>query len=248
MRRLAAVLVIVVTAVLLPAQPAAAAIPADLAHIGNAKQVIVVTAAGWSSTKATLRAYQRGADGRWRQAFAGMAARTGYGGWAWASRRVQDTGTTPVGTFKITEAFGVRADPGTRLPYRKVDGNDYWVGDQRDARTYNLFQPSASAKRTWRKSQAERLAAYPKQYAHAAVINFNRPSGVKWDAKRSQYVAGKPARTGRGSAIFLHASGTGATAGCVSVSRANMVRLLKWLNPAKHPRIVMGPSQVITRA
>lgn len=248
MPRLAVVVLLAVAAVLLPAAPAAAAVPEDLAHIGNARQVIVVTAPGWSSTRATLRAYQRGADGRWRQVFKAMPARTGYGGWVWASRRVQDTGRTPVGTFTITQAFGVRADPGTRLPYRRVDGNDYWVGDRRDARTYNLFQPSASPRRTWRLSQAERLAAYPRQYAYAAVIDFNKPSAVRWDAGRGQYVAGKPARVGRGSAIFLHASGKGATAGCVSVSRSNMVRLLKWLKPAKHPRIVMGPSKVITRA
>ena len=252
MRRLAAVPALVLTAVLaaalLPAAPAAAALPDGLTRLGDARQVIVVSGRSWSSTYATLRAYQRGADGRWRPAFAAMKARTGYGGWAWAARRVQDTGQTPAGTFRITQAFGVRADPGTALPYRKVDGNDYWVGDNKDARTYNLFQPSASSKRTWRKSQAERLAAYPKQYAYAAVVDFNRPGKVRWDAGRRQNVAGKPADTRRGSAIFLHASGAGSTAGCVSVSRANMVRLLKWLKPAQRPRVVMAPSSAITRA
>ncbi|MEU4562403.1 L,D-transpeptidase family protein [Actinoplanes sp. NPDC023936] len=248
MRRLAAVLALVVVAVLIPGAPAGAALPAGLTHVGDAKQLIVVSGKSWSSTYATLRAYQRGGDGKWRQVFGAMNARTGYGGWAWASRRIQDTGQTPAGTFRITQAFGVRADPGTRLPYRKVDGNDYWVGDKKDPRTYNLFQPSAAAKRTWRVSQAERLAAYPKQYAYAAVINFNKPSGVRWDAKRGEYVASKPANTKRGSAIFLHASGKGSTAGCVSVSRANVVKLLKWLNPAKKPRIVMAPSSAITRA
>jgi L,D-peptidoglycan transpeptidase YkuD (ErfK/YbiS/YcfS/YnhG family) len=249
MRKLAAVLALVVAAVLLPASPAAAVVtPGGLAHVGNAKQLIVVSGKSWKSTYATVRAYQRGTDGKWRQVFGAMSARVGYGGWAWASKRVQDTGTTPAGTFTITQAFGVRADPGTRLPYRKVDKNDYWVGDRKDATTYNLFQPSASAKRTWRKSQAERLAAYPKQYAYAAVVNFNKPSGVRWDAKRKQYVASQPAKVGRGSAIFLHASGKGATAGCVSVSRANMVRLLKWLNPSKKPRIVMAPAGDLGRA
>lgn len=145
-------------------------------------------------------------------------------------------------------AFGVRADPGTRLPYRKVDADDHWAGDNRDAKTYNLFQPSASPRRTWRKSQAERLAAYPRQYAHAAVIDFNKARGVRWDTGRRQYVAVRPADTRRGSAIFLHAGGTGSTAGCVSVSRAGMVRLLRWLDPAKRPRIVMAPSSAITRA
>ncbi|WP_231954311.1 L,D-transpeptidase family protein [Actinoplanes derwentensis] len=248
MRRLAAAIGFVLVAALLPGTPAAAALPDKLAHVGNARQVIVVSGNSWGSTYATLRAYQRGSDGEWRLKFGAMKARSGYGGWAWASQRVQDTGQTPAGTFRITEAFGVRADPGTSLPYRKVDKNDYWSGDNKDAKTYNVFQPYASAKRTWRKSQAERLAAYPTQYAHAAVIDFNRPAGVRWDATRRQNVTSTPANTRLGSAIFLHASGKGSTAGCVSVSRANMVRLLKWLNPAKKPRIVMAPASALTRA
>ncbi|WP_245674028.1 L,D-transpeptidase family protein [Actinoplanes rectilineatus] len=248
MRRSAAVVAMVLAGLMVPSSPAEAALPDGLTHLGKSKQVIVVSGKSWTSTHATVRAYQRGSDGKWRLAFPAMAARIGYGGWVWASKRVQDTGKTPAGTFTITEAFGVRADPGTALPYRKVDGNDYWVGDNKDAKTYNLFQPSASAKRTWRKSQAERLAAYPKQYAHVAVIDFNRASGVTWNAERGQYVASTKANTKRGSAIFLHASGKGSTAGCVSVSRANMVRLLTWLKPARKPRIVMAPASALEKA
>lgn len=237
------------TVVVLPATPAVASLPSGLKHVGNARQLIVVTGHGWKSTGATLRAYQRNADGTWRQVFAAMPARTGYGGWAWASRRVQDKGLTPGGTFTITQAFGVRADPGTKLPYRKVDKNDYWVGDRRDPRTYNVFEPYAAKNRTWRISQAERLAAYPTQYAYAAVIDFNRPAGVRWDAKRGEYATATPSKVGRGSAVFLHASGKGSTAGCVSVSRANVAALLKWLRPGQHPRIVMAPTAAdLTRA
>ncbi|MEV6344332.1 L,D-transpeptidase family protein [Actinoplanes sp. NPDC051851] len=247
MRRLAAVAVLVLAAVLVPAAPAAAALPDRLTHLGNARQVIVVTGRGWHSTHATLRAYRLDAAGHWRPAFAAMPARTGYGGWKWAAERVQDTGQTPAGTFTVTEAFGVRADPGTALPYRRVDGNDYWVGDRRDPRTYNVFEPAAKP-RTWRLSQAERLADYPRQYAYAAVIDFNRPAGVHWSRKLREYVTATPSHIGRGSAIFLHASGKGSTAGCVSTGRANVARLLRWLDPSQHPRIVMAPSAAITRA
>ncbi len=249
MRRLAVLLTLLTAAILAPGAPASAAMPAGLTHLGNARQVIVVVGTGWKSTRAALRAYQRGDDGVWRQAFPVMPARTGYGGWAWASRRVQDTGLTPGGTFTITQAFGVRANPGTKLTYRKVDGNDYWVGDRRDPRTYNVFEPSASKHRAWRISEAERLAAYPTQYAYAAVIDFNRPAGVHWDTRLGEYVTATPSHVGRGSAVFLHASGKGSTAGCVSVSRANVVTLLKWMNPALHPRIVMSPTAAdLTRA
>jgi L,D-peptidoglycan transpeptidase YkuD (ErfK/YbiS/YcfS/YnhG family) len=47
---------------------------------------------------------------------------------------------------------------------------------------------------------------------------------------------------GRGSAIFLHITDGRSTAGCVAISRAGMTAVLRWLDPAQHPRIVMGPT------
>jgi L,D-peptidoglycan transpeptidase YkuD (ErfK/YbiS/YcfS/YnhG family) len=225
--------------------------PTKLKNVAGAKQLIVVTGKSRTSTYATAYTYQLSADGRtWKAKFAAMPARVGYAGWAWAAQRVQDTGTTPIGTFRITTAFGIQPNPGTKVKYTRVDGNDYWVGDNKDAKTYNLFQPSASAKRTWRKGEAERLASYPTQYAYSAVIDFNRPaaSTVTWNSAKGQYVTSKPANTKRGSAIFLHVNGSGSTAGCVSLRRADMVAVLKWLDPALAPRIVMAPAADIGKA
>ncbi|WP_245665512.1 L,D-transpeptidase family protein [Actinoplanes subtropicus] len=224
--------------------------PTRLAHLGDARQAIVVTGRSTGSSYATLRAFVRGDDGRWRAAFPAMAARTGYGGWQWAAKRVQDTGTTPIGTFRITEAFGLAANPGAKLPYRRVDGDDYWVGDRTDPRTYNLFQPMAAPQRTWRIGQAERLAAYPRQYRYVAVIDFNRPppATVSWDPKKHEYFTTDPAMIGRGSAIFLHVNGKGSTAGCVSITQASMISMLRWLDPHLKPRIVMAPTTEIDRA
>jgi hypothetical protein len=39
----------------------------------------------------------------------------------------------------------------------------------------------------------------------------------------------------------------GATAGCVSIRRADMRRVLRWLDPEHDPLIVMGPRDVIDR-
>lgn len=39
-----------------------------------------------------------------------------------------------------------------------------------------------------------------------------------------------------GSAIFLHV-GTGDTAGCVSLPKAELLKVLHWLRPADNPRI-----------
>jgi L,D-peptidoglycan transpeptidase YkuD (ErfK/YbiS/YcfS/YnhG family) len=234
-------------AAFLGAAPAAAAVPAydptRLAHVGDARQLIVVTGVSRTSTYATLRTYQRAADGTWSPRFAAVRARVGYAGWVPAASRIEGTGTTPSGTFALTTAFGLSPDPGTAMGYRHADRNDYWVGDNKDPKTYNIFQPSASPHRSWRISRAERLADYPVQYAYALMIDFNRPAArtIAWRADRGEYVTGHPADVRRGSAIFLHVNGKGATAGCVSIPKANMINLLKWLNPAQRPRIVMAP-------
>ena len=72
------------------------------------------------------------------------------------------------------------------------------------------------------------------------VLSYNLPHGVHYDGR--QWVADRPANTRKGGGIFLHVNGDGATAGCVSVSRPMMARLLRWLDPAREPRIVMGPA------
>jgi len=45
----------------------------------------------------------------------------------------------------------------------------------------------------------------------------------------------------------LHVNGSGATAGCVSISRQRMLRVLRWLDPDLDPVIVIGPKGVIEK-
>ena len=223
--------------------------PTRLRNVSDSRQVIVVVGRSRTSSYSTVYTYQKGSDGIWRAKFAPMAGRNGWAGWAWGTLRVQNTGTSPMGTYRVTTGFGLKPNPGTKVSYRLVDGNDYWVGDAYDAKTYNLFEPYASAKRTWRISQAERLGAYPTQYEYSAVIDFNRPAAatVTWNSTYSEYVTSQPVNTTRGTAIFLHINGAGATAGCVSLGRTNLINVLKWLDPVKKPRIVMAPLADIGR-
>ena len=54
-------------------------------------------------------------------------------------------------------------------------------------------------------------------------------------------IAYNTARTpGRGSAIFLHVGTGSATAGCVSLPKSRLLKLLRWLGPAKHPQIIIS--------
>ena len=63
----------------------------------------------------------------------------------------------------------------------------------------------------------------PPAYDHGAVIAYN--------------TARSP---GLGSAIFLHVSTGGPTAGCVSLPASQLVEGLRWLDPGRDPRIVLG--------
>ena len=239
-----------------PLPPAEAApapyFPTQLAHIGNAKQLLVVTGSSASSSYATLRTYQKGSDGRWRQQFAPMNARDGSHGWSWGIRRVQGDRTSPIGTFTLTTAFGLSVNPGTHMRYLHADQDDYMAGDQRDPSTYNVLQTSASSTRTWRNdsNNSERIGASPTQYRYGIVIDFNRPvaSSISYSKAHNEYVTNHPANTRLGFAIYLHVSGMGSTAGCVSIALADQVKVMRWLNPTMNPKIVMAPMANIRQA
>lgn len=221
--------------------------PSRLAGVGSAQQVIVVSARAWSSDRGRLRAYQRGVDGSWALRVGPVEAHLGRNGFVRGALRRQGTATTPAGTYDLPWAFGTSDDPGTTLRYRQVDGDDWWPYDPRDASTYNVFQPRRPAGAGWRTAWAEHLVEFGRQYDHAVVVGFNLPGGVHRDG--GERVAAQPADTRLGGGIFLHvrraAGRDPATTGCVAVDRTVMRRLLRWLDPAADPTIVMGPRSAL---
>ena len=220
--------------------------PSRLTSLGDARQVVVVTAGSWTSSTAVLRAWRRTGAGGWRLHTGPVRARVGRNGFVPADQRRQGSGTSPAGTFAVRSAFGNGADPGTALPYRVADRNDWWAYDPRDPSTYNVLQPRRVAASRWRTGWAEDLSAYGGQYRFVAVLDFNLPGGVH-RAADGQRMADRPADTRLGGGIFLHVNGPGATSGCVSVPRDAMRRVLRWLDPAARPVLVMGPRSAITR-
>ncbi|MCX4643596.1 MULTISPECIES: L,D-transpeptidase family protein [unclassified Streptomyces] len=190
-------------------------------EVGNATQVITVKSSG---SYATVTAWAKGSAG-WKSVLSTSAGRVGSNGVVPGSTRRQSTYTTPSGTYTLTEGFGVEAG-GTNMPYTRVNSTHWWVEDS-ESKFYNSMHSAAGADFPLTESGdrgSEHLVNYPTQYAKALVINFNR-----W-----------PAVPGRGAGIFLHVNGSGATAGCVSVPRATMDRIMSWVQPGAHPRIAIG--------
>ena len=64
------------------------------------------------------------------------------------------------------------------------------------------------------------------------------PFSAPW--ARRAYLASTP-RGYRGSGIFLHVNGRGATTGCVSAPRRFLRMLVRHLDPAAVPVIAIGP-------
>jgi L,D-peptidoglycan transpeptidase YkuD (ErfK/YbiS/YcfS/YnhG family) len=198
-------------------------VPATLPVAGptaNAQQVITVDAANWGDTRATLQAWNRTGSG-WTRTGPAVSAWLGYAGMT-TNARENFTGT-PVGSFALTQSFGNYADPGTPLPYFQADANDWWDGDNQSP-TYNSHQRCAPASCRFRTSESENLHDAGWVYGYAVVINYNM----------------SPMVPGKGSAFFLHVTENKPTEGCVSIPQPDVVRIMRWLEPAKHPRILMG--------
>lgn len=236
MRR-AASAILTAAALIVWLAPSASAAPDPLAALDPAvDQAIVVTADDWRTTVATLRAYER-RDGRWVEVIGPTRARLGAAGMIPAARRLQGTGETPAGTFAIPSAFGRKPNPGTALPYTRVDRNDTWPYWPQDPATYNVLQ-TAPIDTSRHGRYVEHLWDMGRQYNYVAVMDYNLPRGKITTGADGVRRAANPANTRKGGGIFLHVSKGEPTAGCIAVNERTMVRILRWLDPGAEPVII----------
>lgn len=187
---------------------------------GTEQVVTVKQRRGWHARVSLWRL----TDAGWQRRLTAYDGRTGYGGLVRGSRRVQGSGTTPLGSYRLLSAFGThRADDAWALPYRRIRRGDYWVQDNRSEH-YNRYRNRRQGGfRWWLRSGpnvSERLTDYPRQYEWAIVTGFNR--------RQVRH---------RGSGIFVHVNGRGATAGCVSAPRWLVRALMARLDPELEPMV-----------
>jgi L,D-peptidoglycan transpeptidase YkuD (ErfK/YbiS/YcfS/YnhG family) len=188
-----------------------------LAGKNTVRQLITVTAASHSATSAVLRAY-RVSGGKRTLMFGPWTARVGYNGVAKPGRKREGDGRTPSGTYGISFFFGVQPDRGFAFSFRHAHTYDYWDDDPASAR-YNEWVNTRKHDPGARPEPLHRVPGYD----YAAVIAYN-----------TARVAGL------GSAIFLHVGTGAATAGCVSLPRARLIKILRWLRPHDQPRIAIS--------
>jgi L,D-peptidoglycan transpeptidase YkuD (ErfK/YbiS/YcfS/YnhG family) len=187
--------------------------PSTLAEVPeNARQAVVLTGQGKDSSKSTVVLYER-TDAGWR-AGASWPAHNAKLGWT-DDHHVGDL-HSPNGVYSLTDAGGLLADPGTKLPYDRSSG----------------FSIAGTG------FQGEPLAG---SFDYVLAINYNHVPGTSlrdWT---------RPMGASKGGGIWLHVDHGGPTHGCVSIAKAHVRQLLRALDPARHPVVVMGDSASLAR-
>ena len=194
------------------AAPAAALFTPWFAEsVGPATQVLSVTGAGGSDAK--LDVWQRTAAG-WQPVDGGVGIPAKIGAKGMSPNHYDGSMMTPEGIYTLDFAFGTEPNPGGGLPYVQVGPDHWWDGDM-DSPTYNTMQVCKQQQCPFNTSLSagtENLDI--PQYAHAVVMGVN-----------------KARIPGKGGAFFVHSTDGGATAGCVAIDDATLVKIMRWLRP-----------------
>jgi L,D-peptidoglycan transpeptidase YkuD (ErfK/YbiS/YcfS/YnhG family) len=169
----------------------------------GSRQVVAVYGEGADSADSTVVLYEKDARGWDRKA--SWAAHNGRRGWT--LNHHEGDKRSPVGVFTLTDAGGVLADPGAKLPYTHS----------------SAFTPPPY----WDKSTRH-------DFDYVVAINYNRVKGT------SPLDPTRPEGQSKGGGIWLHGDHGSGTSACVSVPKAAMQTLLRTLDPARQPVVVMG--------
>jgi L,D-peptidoglycan transpeptidase YkuD (ErfK/YbiS/YcfS/YnhG family) len=194
---------------------------------GGKEQAVVVSrekGAGVHRVKVDL--FEKGTSG-WGPVNGRIDGVAGPHGLAPRGEKREGDGRTPSGVFSIKRGFGYFPLE-TKLPYIVLTPDLIWVDDPRSPeynRLVSLDRVHPASYETMRRKDD--------LYKYGVVIEYNTD----------------PVVSGLGSAIFLHIwrDSDSPTAGCVAVSEENMLRILRWLDPAKAPVAVLGAEEVCGR-
>lgn len=205
----------------------------------RARQCVVVVTDNWSATTGVLRAFERdGSRDKWKPRGTGLLVVVGKKGLAWGRglvpmqagdgpTKIEGDNKAPAGIFRLASAFGYapqRAARWVKLPYLALSKQIEGVDDPRSHYYNQLVDRSKIARVDWRTS--EQMLRNDDLYKWGIVVEHNRT-----------------AQPGAGSCIFLHVwkGPASPTAGCTAMPENELVKLLRWLDPAAHPILIQMP-------
>lgn len=218
--------------------------PLEVAALGEALQVLVVKTPSWAATSGTAQRFERstpaarfypvgpplpvwvGRSGLGLRSDAAAAAAGEPG-----PRKQEGDGRSPAGVLNVGPmwGYGERAPAGVRLPYKTAGERDRCVDDVGSPYYNRLTAQPTGGPPPW--SSAESLRLPTDHYKYLVVLSYNT------DAPRP----------GAGSCIFLHlAPPPGApTAGCTALAEADLLTVLRWLDPQRRPVLLQLPAPLL---
>jgi L,D-peptidoglycan transpeptidase YkuD (ErfK/YbiS/YcfS/YnhG family) len=168
-----------------------------------ARQVVAVYGDSATSADSTVALFTRH-GGTWRRE---RTWRGHNGKRGWTTDHHAGDNKSPVGVFTLSDAGGVLADPGSRLPYHRSSA---------------FKAPHSWARSHWH------------DFDLVIAIDYNRVKGT------SPIDPTRPLGESKGGGIWLHMDHGSGTSACIGQSKADMEYLLRTIDPAGQPVIVMG--------
>jgi D-alanyl-D-alanine dipeptidase len=209
----------------------------------SARQLVLVVTPSWDTTSGTLRRYTRASvRAPWRRVGAAVPVVVGASGLAWGAdslgaaddpHKREGDGRSPAGVYPLDGTFGfapASAMSHLRMPYVPLVAGTECVDDTASEHYNTVVDRNQVPSVDWKSAEHMRRIA---QYQRGVLVGYNT----------------RPVIRGNGSCIFLHIwDGPGSsTAGCTAFPRADVERLVAWLDASKHPVLVQLPAAEYAR-
>ena len=162
-------------------------------------EILEVKYVGGTKAKVVLRSKGKS---KWKT----VVSCRGYVGKRGVGKTREGLSRTPSGDFEITEAFGIKSDPGAQLDYVKVDRSMYWCSDRK---YYNQLIDINECPHS---CSGEHLIDIAPHYNYGLFFDYNT----------------NPVRYGKGSAFFVHCTGGQSyTEGCIAVAPSKIIKIIR---------------------
>ena len=202
------------------------------AQVSDAQKLVIMVTDDWKSNTGTLYLFEKDRD-EWKRTRITIPVSIGENGLGWGigvhpeqqGEFVKHEGDrrSPAGVFELEPVvYGLdsTAPEGVRLPYRPLTDLSVCVDDTASV-NYNRVFETDSSRIDWK--SAEHMKRVDPDYKYVLVVKHN-PQREK----------------GKGSCIFLHINRM-PTSGCTSMDEADMVQLLRWMDPARKTLLIQLP-------
>ncbi|MFH1212905.1 MAG: L,D-transpeptidase family protein [Candidatus Neomarinimicrobiota bacterium] len=219
---------------------------ASRSPLNNCRQLVVVVTPHWEASQGILYRFTRNeVYDDWQPVTNPVPVILGRSGMGWGRgfrsclppnnpRKTEGDGRSPAGIFKLGDAFGFPPAgelPGLKILYRPVNEFLECIDDVNSRYYTQLIERKIVNNVDWVTSEV--ISQSPNAYYLGVVVEYNTVKPVK----------------GAGSCIFLHCwtAPDDSTAGCTTLDRPEMEKLVRWLDAAAQPKLVQLPLLVYRR-